>query len=62
MLAANLPIIVHDGVEAVSDGEHRTIPELCLDRGLDQVVCLQVDRRRRLVQDQDLGLPEQGPR
>ena len=44
----------------MSDGEHGAVGELCPDGGLDQVVRLQVHGRRRLVQHQDLGLPQQG--
>ena len=34
--------------------------KLCPDSGLDQIIRLEVDSSRGLVQDQDLGLPEEG--
>ena len=48
---------VEDGLEAVGDGEDGALCEGHADGRLDEVVRLQVHRRRRLVQHQDLGLP-----
>ena len=53
------PGVVHDGVEAVGDGQHGAVLKLGPDRGLDQGVGLQVHGRRGFVQDQDLRLPQQ---
>ena len=58
---SGLPVVVHDGVQAVGDGQQGAAPEGLAERGLDQGVRLHVHGRRRLVQDQDLGLPQQGP-
>ena len=46
----------------VCNCEHGAVVELLPDGGLDQVVCLEVDRGRGLVQDQHLSLPQQGAR
>lgn len=54
-----LPGVVHDGVEAVSDGQDGAVFKLGADGGLDQVVCLHVHSSRGLVQDQDLGLSQE---
>ena len=43
------PVVVHDGVEAMSDGEYRGVRELGPDRGLDEVVRHHVHGGRRLV-------------
>jgi len=56
-----VPGAVHDALQAVCDGEDGAVGELPADRGLDQVVQLQVHGSRGLVQDQDAGLAEQGP-
>ena len=53
------PGVVHDGVEAVGDGQHGAVLKLGPDGGLDQSVGLQVHGRRGFVQDQDLRLPQQ---
>jgi hypothetical protein len=53
--------VVHDGVEPVGDGDDGTVRKLALDRRLDERIGLQVDGRRGLVQDEDLGLPQQRP-
>ena len=55
------PVAVHDGVDAVGDGDDGTVGELLADRVLDELVRLQIHGGRRLVQDQDLGLMKQGP-
>ena len=48
------PVVVHDGVEPVGDGEDRAVRELPPDGGLHQVVRLKVHSRRGLVQYQNL--------
>ena len=52
-----VPGVVHDGVESVSDGQDSAVLKLGADGGLDQVVHLQVHSSCGLVQNQDLGLP-----
>ena len=54
-------IIVHDGVQPVSNGQHCAVTKLCPDGFLDKVIRLHVDRSRSLIQNQDLGLPQQCP-
>ena len=54
------PCVVHDCVESVGDCENCALLKLHPDGALDEVICLQVHGRRGLVQNQDLGLPEQG--
>lgn len=58
-LDRHTPGVVHDGVEAVSDGQDSAVLKLCADCGLDQRVCLQVHSCCGLVQNQDLGFPQQ---
>lgn len=53
-----VPGVVHDGVESVSDGENGAVLELCADGGLDEIVRLQIDSSRGFIQDQDPGLPQ----
>ena len=55
------PVIVHDGVEAVGNGDDSRISKLSTDRFLDEVVCFHVDGSSRLVQDKDLGLAKESP-
>lgn len=45
------PGAVHDAVQTVGDGEDRAVGKLFSDGVLDQVVCLQVDGCRGLIQD-----------
>ena len=54
-------VIVEDGVEAVCDGDDSAVGKLGADCLLDEVISLQVDSSRSLVQYQDLGLAQQGP-
>lgn len=54
------PCVVHDGVEPVRYGEDSAVLKLGADGGLDEVVGLQVDGSRGLVQDEDPGLPQEG--
>lgn len=53
------PCVVHDSVEPVSYGEDGAVLKLGADGGLDEVVGLQVDSSRGLVQDKDPGLPQE---
>ena len=57
-----IPAVVHDGVQPVCYREDRALFELITDRQLDERVHLEVDGRRRFVEDEDLRLSEQGPR
>lgn len=59
---SDLPVIVDDGVKAVSYCEHSTVSKLVTDGGLDELVRLQVDRCRGFIQDQNLGVAEEGSR
>ena len=61
-MTVRVPVVVHDGVEAVSNGEDGGISKLCADGLLDEVVSLQVHSCRCLVQHQDLGLAQQSSR
>lgn len=45
------PGAVHDAVQTVSDGEDRAVGKFFADGVLDQVVCLEVDSCRGLIQD-----------
>jgi len=58
---SNSPGVVHDGVEAMGDGQHGAVLKLSADGGLDEGVRLQVNRGCGLVQNQNLGLPQQSP-
>ena len=62
MLKYNPPIVIHDGIKSVSNGEYSASFELLSDGVLDEVVRLHVDGGRGLVQNEHLGLPEQRPR
>ncbi len=53
-------VIVYDGVESVSNGDDRAVGKLCPDGLLNEVVCLKVHSSCGLVQNQDLGLTEEG--
>lgn len=59
LTAQVLPAVVHDGVEAVRNGEDCTIIKLSTNGGLDQLVCLQVNSCCGFIQNQDPGLPQQ---
>ena len=53
------PVIIENGVESVSNGEHSAALELSPDGLLDMIVCGHVHGRRSFVQHQNAGLPEQ---
>lgn len=55
----NLPCVVHDRVKAVSNSEDGAVLELRADCWLDECVGLQVHSGGGLVQNQDLGFPQQ---
>ena len=59
LCVCEVPSVVHDSVESVSDGEDGAVLKLCPDGGLDEVVRLQVDGSRGLIQNQDPRLPQQ---
>ena len=52
-------IAVDDGIEAVRDGEHRTVRKLVADRALDKGICGGVYGRGRLVQHKDGAVPHE---
>ena len=54
-----LPVAVHDRVETMSDGENRAVGEFATNRLLDKIVGLQVDSRRRLVENENLGFAQE---
>ena len=56
------PVVVDDGVDPVSYGDDRTVPQVFPDSPLYQSVCVHVHGRRRLVQHQDLSPTEERPR
>jgi len=49
-----------NGVQAMRNGEHSRVLKLGADHDLYEGVRLVVDRRGSLVEDQYLGLPENG--
>lgn len=53
------PGAVHYSVQAVGDGQDGAVWKLFADGVLNQVVCLQVNSCRGLVQNQDAGLSQQ---
>ncbi len=55
---SNLP--VHDGVEAVRNGEHRAVGKPLADGRLDQRVCRRVHVCRSLVQHEDAAVAQDG--
>lgn len=57
--AQTAPGVIHDGVQPVCDGQHRAVHELCPNGHLDEVISLQVDGSRGLIQDQDPGFAQE---
>jgi hypothetical protein len=49
-----------EGAEAVGDGDRRPAADQVVQRLLDLALGLGVDRRGRLVEDQDAGVDQQG--
>lgn len=54
-----LPGVIHDCVQPVCNGQHGAVLKLCPDGHLDEVISLQVDGGRGLVQDQDPGFAQE---
>ena len=54
-----IPVAVHDCVDAVSDGQHRTVGELLSYCLLYQFVGFHVNRRRSFVKNEDLCFAKQ---
>lgn len=54
-----LPIIIHDSIKSVSNGDHWAISKLGSYGGLDKIVSFQVDRCCRFIQNQDASLSQQ---
>ena len=50
------PIVVHDGVEAVSDGQHCAVSELPPYGLLNELISFKVHRGRGLVQNQNFAV------
>lgn len=53
------PGVIHNSVESVCDGEDGAVFKLTPDRGLDEVIRLQVNSSCSFIQDEDPGLPQQ---
>ena len=53
------PGAVHDGVETMSDRKNRAVSKRRPNGLLNKVIGLEVDGSGGLIQDEDLGLPEQ---
>jgi hypothetical protein len=51
-----------DGLEAMRDRDKGRARELFAERLLYELVCMVVDRSRRLVEEENLALLEEGPR
>lgn len=56
-----LPVTVHDGVQSVGNGKYCAVGKLASDCLLDQVISFHVHSCCCLIQNQDFGLPEEGP-
>ena len=54
-----LPRVIHDGIQSMRYRQYGAVFELHSDSVLDEVIGLKVNGGRRLVQHQDLGLPQQ---
>lgn len=59
-IPGTIPCVVHDGVEAMGNSEHGAVFKLCADGRLNESISLQVHSSGGLVQNQDLGFPQQG--
>lgn len=55
------PVVVHDGVDAMSNRNDRAGSEFSANSGLDEVVRLRIHGCCRLVQDEDPGATKQRP-
>lgn len=54
-----LPVVVHDRVQAVCNSKNSAVVKLGANGGLDQVVCLKIYSRCRLIQNKDPGFSEE---
>ena len=61
-MGVNLPVVVDDGVESMSHGEDRALPEGDTNRRLNEVIGLEVDGGSRLVENEDSRPFEHRPR
>ena len=55
----SIPIIIHDSVESVCNGEHCAVSELTANRLLNELIRFQVHRGRGFIENQDLTFTEQ---
>ena len=51
-----------DRREPVRDDEGRPVLEQCVERGVDLLLDMDVDRAGRVVEDEDRGIEQEGPR
>lgn len=52
------PVIIHDGVESVGDGDGGTVGKVSANGPLDEYIRLHIHRCRRLVQNQNFSFPQ----
>ena len=57
-----LPIIVHNGVEPVSNGKNCAVSELPPNRLLNEFISFQVHRGRGFIKNKDFAFAEQRTR
>ena len=62
VLEGQNPIGAADRGKSVSDHEHGAAPEQAVERRLDQLLGFRVQRRSRLVEDEERRIAENGPR
>ena len=53
------PVVVHDGVQPVGDGDNSTASKLIANGLLDEVICFHVNCSSGLIKHQNLGFPQQ---
>ena len=58
----SIPIVIHNGVEPVRNGEHCAVSELTPNRLLNELISFQVHRGRGFIENQDLTFTEQRTR
>ena len=56
------PVIIHDGVEPVSNGKYRAVSELSPYRPLNEVIRFHVYRSRGFIKNKDFTFAEQRTR
>ena len=54
----SIPIVIHNGVEPVRNGEHCAVSELTTNGLLNEFISFQVHRGRGFVENQDLTFTE----